>query len=87
MKLSELVGQAWSKNRKKAPFVIRTISHCNKITNWVIDTILSEDTPRGRARVLGSMISLLSVRKRKQESEKETEREVADRPPFFLSCT
>jgi son of sevenless-like protein len=31
------------------------------VTNWVIHSILSEDTPKGRAKVMGNMISLLSA--------------------------
>lgn len=63
IRLSELVGQAWSKNRKKAPQVIRSIAHSTKITNWVIATILSEETAKGRARVFTNMVSLLSALK------------------------
>ena len=63
IRLSELVGQAWAKNRKKAPHVIRSIAHCTKVTNWVIASILSEETPKGRARVITNMTSLLSALK------------------------
>jgi len=63
IRIFEFVGQAWEKNRKKAPRLIRFITHCNRVTNWVIDAILSEESPKNRAKIYTNMVQLLPVLK------------------------
>jgi len=63
IRLTELVGQAWNKNKRKAPHVIRFISHTNRVTDWVVSSILSEESPKQRAKILTNFINLLSALK------------------------
>ena len=55
------MGLAWNENKRKAPHVIRSIAHSNRISTWIVESVLSEDTAKGRAKVLANAINLLVV--------------------------
>ncbi|XP_065912558.1 ras-specific guanine nucleotide-releasing factor 1-like [Dysidea avara] len=58
----ELVGCCWKrKNKEKeAPNVCRVIKHSNKLTSWVMTSILQQETVHGRAAAIELFIRVAS---------------------------